>query len=110
MPPKRAFIPALSYHALTPLYDLVARLVIAERKFKSLVLRTTDLRPAHRLLDVGCGTGTLLQLAARQKPEAELAGADADPRVLAIARRNALRHAARRQCGEVIQKGLQRVP
>jgi ubiquinone/menaquinone biosynthesis C-methylase UbiE len=81
------FIPALSYHALTPLYDFAVQVIIAERKFKSLVVRVTDLQPNDRLLDVGCGTGTLLQLAGRAQPGASLAGIDADARILDIARR-----------------------
>jgi ubiquinone/menaquinone biosynthesis C-methylase UbiE len=84
---RRTFIPALSYHALTPLYDVVAQLVVAERKFKELVIRAADVRPGDRLLDVGCGTGTLLQLAGRAQPGAELVGMDADARILEMARR-----------------------
>jgi ubiquinone/menaquinone biosynthesis C-methylase UbiE len=41
----------------------------------------------ERVLDVGCGTGTLLRAAGRRQPGAELIGADPDPAVLRRARR-----------------------
>ncbi len=45
-----------------------------------------DMRPADRVLDVGCGTGELLSRLARKFPEAGLAGLDAVPEMLAIAK------------------------
>lgn len=43
-------------------------------------------KPYRRLLDVGCGTGHLLQLLARQRP-AEYAGLDLAENMVAVARR-----------------------
>ena len=43
-----------------------------------------DLRAGERLLDIGCGSGELLQLAAERG--AEVAGLDAAPRMIVIAR------------------------
>jgi ubiquinone/menaquinone biosynthesis C-methylase UbiE len=39
----------------------------------------------RRLLDVGCGTGALLRVAAQQFPEAELVGVDASPEMIRMA-------------------------
>jgi ubiquinone/menaquinone biosynthesis C-methylase UbiE len=45
------------------------------------------MRPADRLIDVGCGTGVLLDQLARSFPQAQLAGVDPVPEMLSIARR-----------------------
>ncbi|HEX6085708.1 MAG TPA: class I SAM-dependent methyltransferase [Thermoanaerobaculia bacterium] len=94
------FIPALSYHVLTPLYDIAVRLTLPERRFKLLMVRAAGLLPSHRVLDIGCGTGTLLQLVAEEEPGALLGGVDADSRILAIARRKLAASAADAQLHE----------
>lgn len=53
------YIPALSYAWLTRWYDLAVRWTTRERAFRAGLLAQADIRPAHRVLDVGCGTGTL---------------------------------------------------
>ena len=45
-----------------------------------------SVRPTGRVLDVGCGTGALLHQLARTYPQAQLAGVDPVPEMLAIAR------------------------
>ncbi|GGK33685.1 methyltransferase [Pilimelia terevasa] len=42
-------------------------------------------RPAPRILDVGCGPGSLAARLARRLPAAEIVGVDADPVLLALA-------------------------
>lgn len=44
-------------------------------------------KPSDRVLDVGCGTGTLLYALSTSCPGTQLAGVDASPEMLAIARR-----------------------
>lgn len=44
-------------------------------------------RPTDRVLDVGCGTGALLDQLSRACPQAQLAGIDPVPEMLAMARR-----------------------
>jgi ubiquinone/menaquinone biosynthesis C-methylase UbiE len=46
-------------------------------------------QPGDRVLDVGCGTGTLTILLKQMVPGAEVIGVDGDPDVLRIARRKA---------------------
>ena len=48
-------------------------------------LARIELRPKQRLLDVGCGTGVLLQQLSEAYPEARLYGVDAAPEMLEIA-------------------------
>ncbi len=83
----RPFIPALGRDAFTPVYDLGIRLTLPERRFKLRVIESARLAPGMRVLDVGCGTGTLLLLAAEVMPDASLAGVDIDERILTLARR-----------------------
>lgn len=83
---QRGFIPALGRDLLTPLYDLAIRLTLPERRFKSRLIESARLAAGMRVLDIGCGTGTLLVLAAAAAPEAVLFGVDIDDRILAFAR------------------------
>jgi ubiquinone/menaquinone biosynthesis C-methylase UbiE len=47
------------------------------------------LQPHHRVLDVGCGTGTLAVLIKRGHPRVDVIALDPDPRALARAQRKA---------------------
>jgi len=88
---RRDYVPALGYRWLTPLYDPLLRLTTRETKFKRALLRQARIRSGHRVLDLGCGTGTLTSLINSTCPEAEVIGLDADKRILEIARRKAAR-------------------
>ena len=81
------FIPALGCDALTPAYDAFIRLTLPKIRFKSQLIQAAAIAPRHHVLDVGCGTGTLLLLAGRAHPEATFVGIDPDPRILVRARR-----------------------
>ncbi len=52
----------------------------------ALTLAQCDVQPGQRLLDVGCGTGTLLQTALKQTPGFQAVGVDVTAAMLAIAR------------------------
>ena len=54
-----------------------------------MLLEQADLRRGQRVLDLGCGTGTLAIEAKRREPEAEVTGLDADPEMLDQARSKA---------------------
>jgi ubiquinone/menaquinone biosynthesis C-methylase UbiE len=83
--PRPAFTPALGVAALTPLYDAAIILLTREARWRRALLAAADLRSGQRLLDVGCGTGSLALLFARHAPGARIAGLDPDPQVLARA-------------------------
>lgn len=85
----KAFTPALGYHVLTPLYDLAIAGLTRESVWRSALVEAAALKPGERLLDVGCGTGSLLGRLQERYPDAVLTGLDPDPAVLVKARRKA---------------------
>src|SRR4051795_2256125 len=87
----RRYLPALRFPALTRLYDPVVRATTREGRFKELLVEQAAPAAGQRILDIGCGTGTLAIQVKRHEPEAEVAGLDADPEMLAQAKRKAQR-------------------
>ena len=85
--PRAPFIPALRHEALTPAYDFLIRLTMPELRFKEELIDAAAIDRGQRVLDVGCGTGTMLLMIAQRHPDASLAGVDPDPRVLERAQR-----------------------
>ncbi len=81
--------PALEYRWLTPLYDSVLRWAFREDAIKSALVAKAAVLPAERVLDLGCGTGTLAMRLKRSQPRAAIVGLNGDPDVLAIAKRKA---------------------
>ena len=71
-----------------------------EQRFKAMLLEQARLEPGQRLLDLGCGTGTLALMASEHEPGLEVTGLDADPEILARARRKAAAAGARIQFDE----------
>jgi ubiquinone/menaquinone biosynthesis C-methylase UbiE len=86
----RTFIPAAGHDWLLPLYDPVQRLFGGDAARRELVAQA-EIRPGHRVLDIGCGTGSGSVLIKQLHPEAEVVGLDPDPKALARARRKAER-------------------
>jgi ubiquinone/menaquinone biosynthesis C-methylase UbiE len=80
------YIPAAGHDLFLPLYDPLTLLFGFERQRRELLARAA-LQPGERVLDVGCGTGTLLVAIGRAHPEVEAAGLDPDPKALARAER-----------------------
>jgi ubiquinone/menaquinone biosynthesis C-methylase UbiE len=83
------YIPALNFDWLTPLYDPLVKWFMPESKFKNRLVMEARIQPGQRILDVGCGTGTLAVLIKQAHPDAEVIGLDGDARILEIARRKA---------------------
>jgi ubiquinone/menaquinone biosynthesis C-methylase UbiE len=80
------YIPALSFKWLTPLYDPILKWVMREETFKRKLIQQANVQPAMKVLDLGCGTGTLTLMLKQAHPAAEVTGMDGDPQVLVIAR------------------------
>lgn len=83
------YIPALRFKWLTPLYDPLLKWVMREETFKRKLTRQANIQPGMKVLDLGCGTGTLTLMLRNSYPEAEITGMDGDPQVLDIARQKA---------------------
>ena len=79
------YIPALRFEWLTPLYDPLLKWVMREETFKRKLIDQAGIQPGMKVLDLGCGTGTLTLMLKRTMPKAIVTGVDGDPQVLAIA-------------------------
>ena len=88
MSPDHGYLPAMGRDALLPLYDLVSRLLGVDELHERLIEQAA-VEPGQRVLEVGCGTGSLTLRGKRAQPAAEFVGLDPDPRALARARRKA---------------------
>jgi SAM-dependent methyltransferase len=54
-----------------------------------VLVEQADLQPGHRVLEVGCGTGTLLMLITQAQAAVDVTGLDPDVKALARAKRKA---------------------
>ena len=78
---NRRYLPAAGHDWALPLYDPLVKLLGADRARRALIEQAA-IRPAHRILDVGCGTGTLVTLIQRMHPDVNIVGLDPDPKAL----------------------------
>lgn len=83
------YISALNQNWLTPLYDPVLKWGMREETFKRYLVEQAHLESGQKVLDLGCGTGTLTIQIKQFLPQIELFGLDGDPAVLRIAREKA---------------------
>jgi SAM-dependent methyltransferase len=86
----RDYLPAMAHAGLLPLYDPFTRL-LGVRDVHWRLVAQAGIEPDATVVEIGCGTGNLLLLAARAVPSATLIGLDPDPGALAVARRKARR-------------------
>lgn len=89
------FIPAASFRFLTPPYDALAAVLGAGPRFKRRVAAAANLdQGSRRILDLGCGTGHLVQALTRQYPSSRVTGLDIDRDILSLAHRRLERRLA----------------
>jgi ubiquinone/menaquinone biosynthesis C-methylase UbiE len=91
-------------------YDWLAQVITlgGERKFRRRILELAQLQPGDAVLDVGCGTGTLLiEAAKRVGPSGSTQGIDRSIEMLAHARRKA---AAQGITSRFVEGSAERLP
>lgn len=89
-----SYIPPLRLHSLTPVYDAVVRWTSAENRFRSAVVSALAGHATQRILDIGCGTGSLAVMLKEAFPGAQVVGVDADEAALRIAAVKCAQHRA----------------
>jgi ubiquinone/menaquinone biosynthesis C-methylase UbiE len=87
---ERHYLPAAGRDLFLPLYDPFTRLFGVDA-LRGGLLEQAALQPAYRVLDVGCGTGTLAIRIKQEHPTITVIGVDPDPKALARAHRKAER-------------------
>lgn len=103
---SREYLPALRFPALTRLFDPLVHFVMQENRFKRALVEQAAPQPGQRVLDLGCGTGTLALMVKDHEPAAEVVGLDADPEILGIARDKAERAGASAEFDEGLSTEL----
>jgi ubiquinone/menaquinone biosynthesis C-methylase UbiE len=85
---QRSYLPAAGKDWALPFYDPFVRLFGGDSA-RQVLLNQAALTPGLRVLDIGCGTGTLAVLIKRLHPDVSVTGLDPDPKALARARQKA---------------------
>lgn len=89
-----AFTPALGRPEWTGFYDLAIALLTREKTWRRALIDQLDPHTNEAILDVGCGTGSLLVQIARSVPRSILTGLDPDTAILERARAKTIRRGA----------------
>jgi ubiquinone/menaquinone biosynthesis C-methylase UbiE len=88
---RKEFLPAAGHDLFLPLYDPLVSLMGGDRARRGLIAQA-NIQSGQHILDVGCGTGTLVMLLKREYPSVQVVGLDPDPKALRRAK-NKLRRA-----------------
>jgi ubiquinone/menaquinone biosynthesis C-methylase UbiE len=82
------FIPAAHIHACTPLFDFLCNVVGLGKKYRQAIIQSLALPDRDlRIMDAGCGTGTLALDLKSSAPRIDLYAVDADDTILAGAQK-----------------------
>ena len=87
---QREFLPAAGRDVFLPLYDPLVSLMGFGCAGKELISQS-NIEPSQSVLDVGCGTGTLIVMLKRQYSAVKVVGLDPDLKALQRAQRKAMR-------------------
>jgi len=84
MTEEKNYTPALRFNLLTPCYDWIVQWSSKEKVFKNKLIEQAVFTNEDTVLDVGCGTGTLLGMLKHE--HLDLHGVDIDPNCLLLAK------------------------
>ncbi|REJ76284.1 MAG: class I SAM-dependent methyltransferase [Acidobacteria bacterium] len=84
------YVPALRFDWLTPIYDPVVRITTREKEFKRDLIENAGLGQHDTVLDLGCGSGTLILMLGRMRSGSIVHGIDGDQRILGRANEKVL--------------------
>lgn len=87
----KTYNPPLGIHWLTPAYDLITSITGFGKRYKRRVLHSISLRGDETVLDLGCGTGVLLEVIKTEYPGINAIGIDPDLRSLEMTRKRLAR-------------------
>lgn len=86
----RTYLPAAGRDWSLPFYDPIVKLLGGD-KARRVLIDQAALQAGHRVLDIGCGTGSLAVAIKQQHPDVAIVGIDPDAKALGRARRKATR-------------------
>ena len=86
---EKTFTPAAGRFAPSIVYDLGVAALTREAVWRPKLVEILAIEAGDRVLDVGCGTGSLAILLKKHHPDVEIVGLDPDPASLAIAKSKA---------------------
>jgi ubiquinone/menaquinone biosynthesis C-methylase UbiE len=90
MSEHRHFLPAAGVDWLLPFYDPLQTLM-GGNAMRAGMIEHAAIEPGQRVLDIGCGTGSLVVHILQHRGDADVTGLDPDPKALARARKKAER-------------------
>jgi ubiquinone/menaquinone biosynthesis C-methylase UbiE len=102
---RRSFVPAAGRDWLLPFYDPLGWLLRSDAARREIIDGAV-LQPGQRVLDIGCGTGSLIVALGRLHPDVEIVGLDPDPKALARAARKVARAGLEVQLDQGFSDGL----
>lgn len=88
---QQTFTPAMGRFVFSRLYDPVIALS-REKYWRGLLIAQLNPQPGDTIIDVGCGTGTLVSLLQQKAPTARIIGVDPDESILALAKQKVAGH------------------
>lgn len=88
---KRTYRAALRFDSLSWAYDPIAMRLVRAGAWRQALVEAVAPAPGERILDLGCGTGSLCLMLKARCPQATIIGLDPDPSMLARAERKAAR-------------------
>lgn len=85
IPEDHDYVPPLGRHGLTNQYDRAIALMTREKRWRSELIRRIPPTNGTRIVDIGCGTGTLAVAIKQTFPDNEVIGIDPDRPALDLA-------------------------